>query len=137
MLDVRKKDAGEMNVSSIIGPGTVVNGDINSQSSIRVEGEVIGKINSKETVIIQENGKVKAEIRATQVIVSGEVQGNIFATERLEITASGKVIGDITAPRVSIAEGVVFDGKCTMKPPSAPESPTPGSPTPNPQQNKK
>ena len=52
--------------------------------------------------------------------VDGEVQGNIFATERLEITASGRVIGDITAPRVSIAEGVVFEGKCTMKPPSNP-----------------
>jgi cytoskeletal protein CcmA (bactofilin family) len=138
MLDIRKKGPDEMNVSSVIGPGTVVNGNIDSQSSIRVEGEVIGKISSKETVIIQENGKVKAEIRAAQVVVSGEVQGNIFAMERLEITASGKVIGDITAPRVSIAEGVVFEGKCTMKPPSAPENPNPaGNSNPNLQQNKK
>ncbi|HOK08464.1 MAG TPA: polymer-forming cytoskeletal protein [Candidatus Hydrogenedens sp.] len=127
MLDVRKKGPNEMNISSVIGPGTVVNGDINSSSSIRIEGEVIGKINSKETVVINDNGKVKAEIRASQVIVSGEVQGNIFATERLEITASGKVMGDITAPRVSIAEGVVFEGKCTMKPPTT----TPNSSQPN------
>ncbi|HOQ31024.1 MAG TPA: polymer-forming cytoskeletal protein [Candidatus Hydrogenedens sp.] len=120
MLDVRKKGPGEMDVKSIIGSGTVVNGDITSESSLRIEGEVIGKITSKDTVVIHDNGKVKAEIRAQQVIVSGEVQGNIFATERLEITASGRVIGDITAPRVSIAEGVVFEGKCTMKPPSNP-----------------
>ncbi len=126
MLDVRKKGPGEMEIASVIGQGTVVNGDINSESSIRIEGEVIGKINSKDTVIIHNNGKVKAEIRAQQVIISGEVQGNIYATERLEITASGKVIGDITAPRVSIAEGVVFEGKCTMKPPtSVPSSPNP------------
>lgn len=120
MLDVRKKGPGEMDVKSVIGPGTVVNGDITSEGSLRIEGEVIGKVTSKDTVVIHDNGKVKAEIRAQQVIVSGEVQGNIFATERLEITASGRVIGDITAPRVSIAEGVVFEGKCTMKPPSNP-----------------
>jgi len=120
MLDVKKKAPGEMDIKSVVGPGTVVNGDITSEGSLRIEGEVIGKINSKDTVVIHDNGKVKAEIRAQQVIVSGEVQGNIFATERLEITASGKVVGDITAPRVSIAEGVVFEGKCTMKPPSAP-----------------
>lgn len=118
MLDVRKKTPSETVISSVIGQGTKINGEIEAQSSIRIEGEVIGKINSKETVIVHETGKVKAEIRATQVVISGEVHGNIFANERLEITASGKVVGDITAPRISIAEGVVFEGKCTMKPPT-------------------
>lgn len=120
MLDAKKKGPSEMEIKSVIGPGTLVDGNIESEGSLRIEGEVIGKVTSKDTVVIHNNGKVKAEIRAQQVIVSGEVQGNIFASERLEITASGKVIGDITAPRVSIAEGVVFEGKCTMKPPSAP-----------------
>ncbi|MCH7910686.1 MAG: polymer-forming cytoskeletal protein, partial [Candidatus Hydrogenedentes bacterium] len=32
-------------------------------------------------------------------------------------TDRAKIIGDITAPRISIAEGVIFEGKCAMKPP--------------------
>jgi len=59
------------------------------------------------------------------VIISGEVEGNVFAQERLEITANGKLMGDITAPRVSIAEGVLFEGQCTMKPPGQLKPPTP------------
>jgi cytoskeletal protein CcmA (bactofilin family) len=66
---------------------------------------------------VQESGQVKADLIAGQVIISGQVHGNVYAQDRLEITAGGKVIGDITAPRVSIAEGVLFEGKCQMKPP--------------------
>jgi len=70
---------------------------------------------------------------AGQVIVGGEVQGNVSAHDRIEVVAQAKLVGDITAPRVSIAEGVMFEGKCAMKAPgvSAGQSPTPsGKPTP-------
>jgi cytoskeletal protein CcmA (bactofilin family) len=32
-------------------------------------------------------------------------------------------VGDITSPRVSIAEGVLFEGKCTMKAPGEAQPP--------------
>ncbi|MCX8065596.1 MAG: polymer-forming cytoskeletal protein [Candidatus Hydrogenedentes bacterium] len=122
MLDAVRKDSGS-SVQSIIGAGTVIKGEIVSKNSIKIEGEVGGKIESKETVIVFETGKVDAEIIAKQVVVSGEVNGNIFATERLEITAKGRVKGNITAPRVSIAEGVYFEGQCTMQLPSTQTNP--------------
>ena len=50
---------------------------------------------------------------------SGSPTGShVNAHERLEISAKGKLIGDITAPRVSIAEGVLFEGLCTMDAPA-------------------
>ena len=33
-------------------------------------------------------------------------------------------LGDITAPRIAIAEGVLFEGKCQMKPPGQMKPPT-------------
>jgi len=123
MLDTRKsKGYNENRVVSMVGPGTVVRGEIQSEGTLRIEGTVTGRIECADSIVVQETGRVKADLLATQVIIAGEVQGNIQARERIEITAGGKVMGDISAPRISIAEGVLFEGKCAMK---APAKPTP------------
>jgi len=119
MLEARKgKSYNETKVTSIVGPGTKIKGEVSSEGTIRIEGFVEGQIQSADTIVIQENGKVKANLIGGQVVISGEVHGNVFAHDRLEITASAKVVGDITSPRIAIAEGVVFEGKCTMKSPA-------------------
>lgn len=131
MLDSRKtKVTTPGNVVSIIGAGTTVTGEIVSQGGIRIEGNVAGHVRSNDTIVVQESGRVKADLVAQQVIISGEVHGNVFAGERLEIAVGGKVLGDITAPRVSIAEGVLFEGRCTMKPPGQVKPPTQGNHAP-------
>lgn len=118
MLDSgKKRNYGESKVITIIGQGTTITGDIKSKGTIRVEGMVHGRIHCDDSIVIQETGKVKAELMAAQIVISGEVEGNVFANDRLEITSNGRLVGDITAPKVSIAEGVLFEGKCAMKPP--------------------
>jgi len=117
MLDSKKKNYSETKVVSIIGQGTAIKGDIKSKGTVRIEGQVSGRVHCDDTIVVQETGRVKADLVAGQIIISGEVEGNVFAHDRLEINAQGKVVGDITAPRVAIAEGVLFEGNCTMKPP--------------------
>lgn len=112
----KKKSYNENKVATIIGPGTSVSGEIKSQGTVRIEGHVSGNVNCEDTIVVHETGKVKADLVGGQVIVSGEVHGNISAHDRLEVTGTGKILGDITAPRIAIAEGVMFEGKCTMKP---------------------
>jgi len=131
MLDSgKKKNYSETKVVTIIGPGTTVTGEVKSKGTIRIEGVVNGRVHSDDTIVVQESGQVAADLVAGQVVISGEVKGNVFAHDRLEITASGKVLGDLMAPRVSIAEGVLFEGKCSMKPPGQAKPPVPGSKLP-------
>lgn len=125
MLDPKKKAYSETKVVTIVGPGTTVTGDIKSKGTIRIEGMVSGRVYSDDSIVVQESGRVKADLVAGQVIIGGEVQGNVFAHDRIEVTAKAKMIGDITAPRVSIAEGVLFEGKCAMKAPGAVAGPEP------------
>jgi cytoskeletal protein CcmA (bactofilin family) len=124
MLDATKKRSfGDTKVVTIIGQGTTVIGELKSKGTIRIEGVVSGRVHSDDTIVVQESGRVKADLYAGQITISGEVEGNIFAQDRLEIATNGKLVGDIVSPRVSIAEGVLFEGKCTMKPPGqAPSS---------------
>lgn len=129
MRDVTKRRNGENGTGlTIIGPGTMLTGEVRSHGPIRVEGQVSGRIHSEDTVIIQDTGQVKADLIAREIVISGQVEGNVFANERLEITDKGKLIGNITAPRVSISEGVVFEGKCTMKTPGETKPATPPKP---------
>lgn len=131
MLDSsKKKTYSETKIVTIVGPGTAVSGEIRSKGTIRIEGTVSGKIQSDDSIVVQETGRVKADIIAGQVIISGEVEGNVLAHERLEVMAKGRLIGDITAPRVSIAEGVIFEGMCTMKPPGEAKAPSAVASTP-------
>lgn len=116
MLDTRKPRVyNENKVVTILGPGTKVVGELSCKGTIRIEGAVEGTVFSDDSVVLLDTGSIKGDVRAGQVIISGKVHGNVNAVDRLEITAHGKVLGDINAPRVCIHEGVVFDGKCTMK----------------------
>ena len=125
MLDSsKKKNYSDTKVVTIIGQGTSMVGEIRSKGTIRIEGHVSGKINCDDTIVVQESGRVKADMVAGQIIISGEVEGNVFAHDRLEVTARGKLLGDITAPRVAIAEGVLFEGRCQMKPPDKEKLPS-------------
>jgi cytoskeletal protein CcmA (bactofilin family) len=128
MLDSgKKKSYGDSKVLTIIGPGTTVTGEIKSKGTVHIEGVMSGSIHSDDTIIVQESGQVKADLVAGQIVINGEVRGNVYAHDRLEVTSKGKLIGDITAPRVSIAEGVLFEGKCTMKAPGQTVPPVSGA----------
>lgn len=122
MLDPRKpKTFGENKVVTIIGPGTMIKGEITSKGTIRIEGDVSGQVKCGDSIVVQESGRVKADLTAAQVVIGGEVHGNVYAHERLEILSGGKVLGDITSPRIAMAEGVIFEGKCAMKAPTPPQ----------------
>lgn len=115
MMD-KKRNLDENNVVTIIGPGTTVKGELESKGTIRIEGMVTGRVDCEDTIVVHESGHVKADLVAGQVIISGTVEGNTFAHDRIEATSQAKIVGNITAPRISIAEGVMFEGQCAMKP---------------------
>src|SRR6056297_911362 len=92
--DKKKMDADRGKVETILGNGTNIEGDIKTKGSIRIEGEISGNINADGDIFVGEDGRVKAEIKARNVILAGRVEGNISA-KKLEVLPSGKLIGDI------------------------------------------
>jgi len=99
---------------TVIGHSIKIEGDLVSNGSIAVEGEVIGSIKTEQTLKIGAQAKVTAEVKAQSAIISGKVTGNIVVDDKLDLNESAEVTGDIMAKTVSIAAGAVFNGKCTM-----------------------
>lgn len=111
-----KKTNKPQTINMLLGSDTSIEGTIEFNNTVRLDGPVKGKIIGKQgTVIIGEKAVVTAEIIVDTAIIMGEVNGTIQAKERIEVYPPGRVLGDIQAPVVLIESGVVFNGNCSMK----------------------
>ena len=111
-----KKEKSKDTISTFIGPGVSVEGEIEFQGSIRLDGRIKGRISTDSgTVIIGEKAVISADLFVDAAIIMGEVNGTIDAREKIEVYPPGRIFGDIQAPSISIDSGVVFNGTCMMK----------------------
>lgn len=101
-------------VGTVIGAGTVFDGDFSSPEAIRIDGIINGNCTCDKKLILSAEGQVKGNITAQSVIISGKVDGDILVKGKLELLSTGKIDGDITASSIVIDEGARFDGRCTM-----------------------
>jgi cytoskeletal protein CcmA (bactofilin family) len=94
-----------------IGRTVVVQGQITSGEDLLIEGQFEGTLNLNDHCLtVGPEGRVKAEIRARQVVIQGSVTGNIEAGEKIDIRRTGHVVGDLVAATVAIEEGAFFKG---------------------------
>jgi cytoskeletal protein CcmA (bactofilin family) len=96
--------------TAAIGTSMSIKGDIRSQEELFVDGDVEGTLESHSLLTVGPNGKVKANIKAREVIVFGSVKGNVDVVEKVSIRDHGSVIGDIKTAGISIDDGAYFKG---------------------------
>jgi len=114
-----KKEKKTDRISTFIGADACIDGTIEFKGTIRVDGQVKGKIvSSGGTVVVGEKADVDAELHVNVAVLMGEVKGKVEAKERIEVYPPGRVLGDIQAPVISIEPGGVFNGSCVMKAPA-------------------
>jgi cytoskeletal protein CcmA (bactofilin family) len=104
----------DSNSINIIGIGTKITGDVNSNGDIRVDGSLTGKLITRGKVVIGETGKVKGEINCKNSDVEGSIEGKVTASELLSLKAKAIVHGDIIAAKLAIEPGCKFTGNCDM-----------------------
>ena len=97
-------------VNSIIGAGSAVDGDIDVDGLLRIDGDVRGTLRVTGKVVIGAAGRVEAPIRAKSAIIGGTVKGDVYVSERLRILAGGVVIGNVFAPSFEAEDGTVVHG---------------------------
>jgi cytoskeletal protein CcmA (bactofilin family) len=94
-----------------------IKGDIRTKEELFVDGEVEGSVESQSQLTVGPNGKVRANIKAREVIVFGSVRGNVEVTEKIAIRDKGSVIGDIKTAGISIDDGAYFKGSIDISRP--------------------
>ena len=117
----RKRNGKASSMDTFIGVNTVLEGSIQTDRSMTVEGRVQGKIEAEGELLVGSEGKIEADIYADSVVVGGKINGIIDARSRVGITATGQVTGDIASPTVTVAEGGKVDGLLKMEQQVEPE----------------
>src|SRR4026208_2069148 len=81
--------------TTLISAGTTIKGDLSSNSDLRIDGTVIGNINSSAKVVIGANGVVEGDIMGVQADIVGKVSGNIRAKDLLQLRGECLVSGNL------------------------------------------
>ncbi len=100
--------------STVIGAGIVIEGEVESDEALVVHGTIRGKIESKESVAIEQGSTVEADVSAREVTVGGNLTGNVTAEGRVVIATGARLIGDVKAARFTIQDGAQFKGHVDM-----------------------
>ncbi len=102
------------NGTTLIGAGTTLKGDLNSNSDLRIDGTVIGNIHSSAKVVIGANGVVEGDISGNQADIIGKVTGNIKAKDLLQLRGDSTVTGYLYAEKLQGEPSATFNGQCHM-----------------------
>lgn len=96
---------------TMLGSSVVLKGELSGDEDLTIDGQFDGTINLKDNCLtIGQQGQVKADINARQVIISGKLSGKVNARDKVEIHKTGNVVGDLTTMGVAIEEGAYFKG---------------------------
>ena len=107
-------DATTSNASTLIGAGTTITGDMQSNGDIRIDGILKGNLHGKAKIVIGTEGVVEGNIEGLQADIMGHVTGIIKVQELLYLHGSTTVNGDIYAGKLQIEPTAVFNGQCHM-----------------------
>jgi len=93
---------------------TSIEGKIDSNSNIRVDGYVKGTITTKGRIVLGPTGKIDGDVICQNADIEGSLTGTISVKELLSLKTTAKLKGDIITNKLSIEPGAVFAGTCSM-----------------------
>lgn len=109
-----EKTNGTGNGTTLISAGTTLKGDISSNGDLRIDGTIIGNIQSNAKIVIGANGVVEGDITGNQADIVGKVSGNIRAKELLQLRGECVVAGNLYAGKLQVEPSATFNGQCHM-----------------------
>lgn len=109
------RDIKEGRLSGYVGSGTVLTGETNFQSMLRVDGHLTGRVTSEDgTLIVGSSGQIDANVMVAAAVINGTINGDVIATERVELGRMAHIMGNIYSPRLAVEDGALFEGACSM-----------------------
>jgi cytoskeletal protein CcmA (bactofilin family) len=110
-----KKNRAQKRIDSLIGAGTLVEGDVTFSGGLRIDGRVKGDViaaaGEPSTLVVSAQARVDGEIRVSHVVVNGQVNGPIVANDYLELQPKARILGDVSYKTLEMHVGAVIQGR--------------------------
>ena len=112
-------------IRTLIGEGTVIQGELRFTEGLRIDGEVHGDVlatgEGHSILVISEKARVLGKVKAAHVIINGCVAGPVFSDELLELQPKASIVGDVRYEVLEMHQGATIDGE--LRPLKADEKP--------------
>jgi len=109
-----KNSTNNSSVVNMVGNGTIITGDIQSKSDIRIDGVLKGSVKTEGKLVIGSSGVVEGDVICSNADISGEIKAKITVSQLLSLKSTSKLNGDIITNKLSIEPGASFSGSCSM-----------------------
>jgi cytoskeletal protein CcmA (bactofilin family) len=102
--------------NAAIGQGVTINGLIESDEPMSVNGELAGTLLLPcHRLTVGPNGRVRANVQAKEVEVLGVIEGDICA-DKVVVRKNARFLGNVCTITLVIEEGAFFEGKSIRSP---------------------
>lgn len=100
---------------TIIAKGAEVNGSIDVEGNVRVDGTVNGDVKATEGVEVGKSGRiVGSTVESKTAVVHGYVESRLIVSQQVLLGSKSTLVGDLKTKSLVIEEGAVFHGNSSM-----------------------
>jgi cytoskeletal protein CcmA (bactofilin family) len=116
MFGKKKQKFNAPRISTVIGSGSRIEGDIHFTGGLHVDGIVKGDVNSDPedagaTLTLSEQGTIEGNVRVANVMLNGAVVGDVIAANRVELAPQARITGTLTYALLEMSMGAEVNGK--------------------------
>jgi len=97
-------------VANHINDNTTINGDIQANSDVRIDGNVKGNVVCTSKVVIGKSSKVEGNIKCADLTIEGVVKGDVIAENVLHFRQTATYEGNIKYGKLIVEEGANIIG---------------------------
>lgn len=99
----------------VLGETTSFEGIIRFNETVCIRGKFRGTIDAEGDLIVDKGAVVEADyISVHSLLNRGSVSAQIRASGKVDLLQGSNLKGDIKAGALRIADGVLFEGQCSM-----------------------
>lgn len=97
--------------ASRVGRGCVLEGVLQADGRLQIEGTVRGLVTANGDVEVSETGLVEgSELRGHNIVIQGVVKAHVYAEGVLTLGATARIEGDVTAGVIDVDPGAYYTG---------------------------
>ena len=104
---------GKVGTSQIVA-GTVIEGTLKIPGDLRLEGEIVGDVNSEAKVVMGKTGIIDGNVKARNLDIRGKFTGELNISETLQIRSDADIQGTINTKNLVVENGAKLSGNCNV-----------------------
>ena len=99
---------------SKIDKNTVLKGSIKAKTDIRIDGKLVGDVETVGRVIIGREASVIGKVLCANADVEGVFKGNLTVSGTLSLKTGSNVEGEVFIQKLIVDSGAIFNANCSM-----------------------